>query len=97
MNSRIVATAVVTASFWKRVIGGFGSLYLGILDATDSPQPARPFEDVLREYVAQARSEMASLHRDSAMLVDEIERLRAAGGKRLRPRLCYLGYLAGGG
>lgn len=34
---------------------------------------------------------------DAAPLIDELRRLVAAGGKRIRPALCYWGYAAGGG
>jgi geranylgeranyl diphosphate synthase type I len=40
---------------------------------------------------------MAALDPDAAGPVEEISRLLEAGGKRLRPILCYWGYRAGGG
>ena len=54
-------------------------------------------DDVLRGFLAERRDEMAGLDEDAAGAVDEIARLIDAGGKRLRPALCYWGYRAGGG
>jgi geranylgeranyl diphosphate synthase type I len=54
-------------------------------------------DDVLRGFLAERRDEMAGLDEDAAGAVDEIARLIDAGGKRLRPAMCYWGYRAGGG
>jgi geranylgeranyl diphosphate synthase type I len=45
----------------------------------------------------RARSEIAERAGPSTELVDEIERLVRAGGKRVRPLLCVLGHVAAGG
>lgn len=52
---------------------------------------------VLRGFLAERREEMAELDADAGGAVDEIGRLIDAGGKRLRPAMCYWGYRAGGG
>jgi geranylgeranyl diphosphate synthase type I len=51
------------------------------------------FDERLRSYIDARRSELP----EAADLLDEIERMLAAGGKRLRPAFCYWGYVAGGG
>lgn len=43
------------------------------------------------------RAELEALDPSAAVLVEELERLLGAGGKRLRPAFCYLGYRACGG
>jgi len=43
------------------------------------------------------RGELEALDPSAGVLVEELERLLGAGGKRLRPALCYLGYRASGG
>jgi geranylgeranyl diphosphate synthase type I len=71
----------------------------------DEPPPApRPLDElrvrvdrVLRDFLRASREELSSSHPQAAALVDELTRLLEAGGKRLRPAFCYLGYLAGGG
>ena len=43
------------------------------------------------------RKERASLEPEAHPLLDELEAIVAAGGKRLRPRFCYWGFRAAGG
>src|SRR5438128_10791707 len=58
----------------------------------------RPRVDAeLLAFLDRSRGELAALDRDASLLVDEIERLVRAGGKRVRPAFCYLGHLAAGG
>lgn len=52
---------------------------------------------VLADELARARGEVATADAEAALLVEEIERLVRAGGKRLRPALCVLGHRAAGG
>lgn len=52
---------------------------------------------VIDVFLAERREEIGGLDPSAAILVDEIQRLLAAGGKRLRPGLCYLGFRAAGG
>jgi geranylgeranyl diphosphate synthase, type I len=54
-------------------------------------------EGVLRAELRARRNELSALDPSAAVLVEELERLLAAGGKRLRPAFCYLGYRAAGG
>lgn len=49
------------------------------------------------EELAARRAELEALDERAGVLVEELERLLAAGGKRLRPVFCYLGYRAAGG
>lgn len=49
------------------------------------------------ELLAFLETERASVDPDAHPLVDELEALTRAGGKRLRPRFCYWGFRAGGG
>lgn len=51
----------------------------------------------LRGFLAERREAMATLDPEAAILVDELLRLVAAGGKRLRPAFCVLGFRAAGG
>jgi geranylgeranyl diphosphate synthase, type I len=48
-------------------------------------------------FLAGAREEMATVAADALLPIDEVIRLTAAGGKRLRPMFCYWGYRAAGG
>ncbi|MGZ8652601.1 MAG: polyprenyl synthetase family protein [Actinomycetota bacterium] len=48
-------------------------------------------------FLAGAREEMAAVSPDALLPVDEVLRLIATGGKRLRPTFCYWGYRAAGG
>lgn len=52
---------------------------------------------VLGDELARARGEVAAADPEASLLVEEIERLVLAGGKRLRPTLCVLGHRAAGG
>lgn len=54
-------------------------------------------EAALEAELAARRAELEALDPRAVALVDELRRLLAAGGKRLRPALCYLGYRAAGG
>ena len=47
--------------------------------------------------LAARRTELEVLDPSAGILVDELERLIGAGGKRLRPAFCYLGHRACGG
>jgi geranylgeranyl diphosphate synthase type I len=51
----------------------------------------------LSAHLSVARGRLASLASDALVLVDELVRLVEAGGKRLRPLLCYWGHRAAGG
>jgi geranylgeranyl diphosphate synthase, type I len=57
----------------------------------------RRFDDALGVFLSSCRREIESSDPDAAVLVGEIQRLIAAGGKRLRPAFCYWGYRAAGG
>jgi geranylgeranyl diphosphate synthase type I len=74
-------------------------------DAADGPQrtaealldPLRSrIDDVLFGFLDARRAQMAALAPEAAALIDEISRLLRAGGKRIRPALCYWGYRAAG-
>jgi geranylgeranyl diphosphate synthase, type I len=54
-------------------------------------------EAELQAALERARRDVASRAPESEVLVDEIERLVRAGGKRVRPLLCVLGHTAAGG
>jgi geranylgeranyl diphosphate synthase type I len=54
----------------------------------------RRFDEELLSFLA---SERPHLEAEAHPLLDEIESLIAAGGKRMRPRFCYWGHIAGGG
>jgi geranylgeranyl diphosphate synthase, type I len=58
---------------------------------------ARRVDDVLFGFLADVRGELVTIDAGSVVLVEEIERLLHAGGKRLRPAFCYWGYRAAGG
>jgi geranylgeranyl diphosphate synthase type I len=74
---------------------------------TDDPAPTRaPWAiEVVRErvdaelaaFLAERRTEMAALDPAAADLIDELERVISAGGKRLRPAFCVWGHVACGG
>ncbi|MFM7718792.1 MAG: polyprenyl synthetase family protein [Actinomycetota bacterium] len=51
----------------------------------------------LAAYLAERREALAALDASAAVLVDELRRLLDAGGKRLRPAFCILGFRAAGG
>lgn len=52
---------------------------------------------MLDAFLAGVREEMAGVAPDALFPIDEVIRLIAAGGKRLRPTFCYWGYRAAGG
>jgi geranylgeranyl diphosphate synthase type I len=61
---------------------------------TGDPEELRGRIDAaLGTFIAERRVELA----EAGDLLDEIERVVAAGGKRLRPTFCYWGYRAAGG
>jgi geranylgeranyl diphosphate synthase, type I len=62
----------------------------------DVGAPLGRIEDALRGFLSERRAAFAELDPRAAAPVEEIERLVAAGGKRLRPLCCYWGYRAGG-
>src|SRR5919197_3483040 len=54
-------------------------------------------DDVLTSFLDERRAELEALDPEATLLVDEVRRLVAAGGKRLRPVFCVWGYRAAGG
>jgi geranylgeranyl diphosphate synthase, type I len=68
-----------------------------------SPEPVdleairERIDAVLLAELERARAEVAARSADATVLLDELERLARAGGKRLRPLLCVLGHMAAGG
>jgi geranylgeranyl diphosphate synthase type I len=52
---------------------------------------------VTDELLAFIEDERADLEREVLPLLDELEALVRAGGKRIRPRFCYWGFIAAGG
>jgi geranylgeranyl diphosphate synthase, type I len=55
------------------------------------------FEDALSTFLDGVRAEIAAEQPEATLPLDEIRRLLAAGGKRLRPGFCYWGHRAAGG
>jgi geranylgeranyl diphosphate synthase type I len=55
---------------------------------------AQSIETELVAFLAHARDDMEALDPRAAGLVDEIARILGAGGKRIRPLLCYWGHRA---
>src|SRR5919201_5872797 len=51
----------------------------------------------LTSFLAKRRDAVARLDPSATVLVDELGRLLAAGGKRIRPAFCYWGFRAAGG
>ena len=51
----------------------------------------------LGEFLNSETARWKSLDTDLALPLDEISRLVSAGGKRLRPAFCYLGFIGAGG
>jgi len=49
------------------------------------------------ELMAFIETERSGLEREALPLLDELERLVESGGKRIRPRFCYWGYVSAGG
>ena len=54
-------------------------------------------DEELRTFLDRRQAEVADADPRAAPLVDELIRLVAAGGKRIRPAMCYWGYRAAGG
>jgi geranylgeranyl diphosphate synthase type I len=54
-------------------------------------------DEELRTFLERRRSEVEGVEPGAAPLVEELIRLVAAGGKRIRPAMCYWGYRAAGG
>jgi geranylgeranyl diphosphate synthase type I len=54
-------------------------------------------DPALARFLADRHTELAAMDPSAAVLVEEIERLVWAGGKRLRPALCYWAFRAAGG
>jgi geranylgeranyl diphosphate synthase, type I len=68
------------------------------LDVPPALQEVRGRVDlVVLSFLEAKHAKMARLAPQAADVVDEIRRLVAAGGKRIRPAFCYWGYRAGGG
>lgn len=56
-----------------------------------------PVDDELVRFLGDRRAELAGMDPAAVALVDELLRLLAAGGKRVRPALCYWAFRAVGG
>jgi geranylgeranyl diphosphate synthase type I len=54
-------------------------------------------EQELHDVLDEQRRRVRDLAREAVLLVDEVARTLAAGGKRIRPLFCYWGYRAAGG
>ena len=54
-------------------------------------------DETLEAFLLACRDEMAAVDPQAGVMVDELRRLLAAGGKRVRPAFCYWGHLAAGG
>jgi geranylgeranyl diphosphate synthase type I len=54
-------------------------------------------DPVLERFLGERRAEVAAMDEHAAVLVDELVRLVAAGGKRIRPALCLWAYRGAGG
>lgn len=54
-------------------------------------------DDRLRSFLAEERLHWAAINRELVDPFDALEVAVLAGGKRLRPAFCYLGWLSGGG
>jgi len=54
-------------------------------------------DEELAVFLAERRAELAAMDPGAVALVDEVLRLLAAGGKRIRPALCFWSHLAAGG
>jgi geranylgeranyl diphosphate synthase, type I len=57
----------------------------------------RRVDRVLGSFLLERREAMAAIAPEAAEMVDELRRLVAAGGKRIRPAFCYWGHRAAGG
>jgi geranylgeranyl diphosphate synthase type I len=56
-----------------------------------------PVDAELAGFLLERRAELAGMDPDAPALVDEIRRLIDAGGKRIRPALCFWAHRAAGG
>jgi len=54
-------------------------------------------DPVLERFLLERRAELAAMDATAALLADELLRLIRAGGKRIRPALCWWAYRAAGG
>ncbi|MGH2580624.1 MAG: polyprenyl synthetase family protein, partial [Actinomycetota bacterium] len=57
----------------------------------------RRVDEALASFLKERRETMAAIAPEAAEMVDELRRIVAAGGKRIRPAFCYWGYRAAGG
>jgi geranylgeranyl diphosphate synthase type I len=69
---------------------------LAILPPVTGDLRAR-IDAILRSFLRERRDRMRDLDAAAGPLVEEIERLLDAGGKRIRPACCYWGFRAAGG
>jgi geranylgeranyl diphosphate synthase type I len=75
---------------------------MAMSDPTVQPPPelvalrAR-IDRTLEAFLTGVREEMAAVAPDALLPIDEVIRMIAAGGKRLRPTFCYWGHRAAGG
>jgi geranylgeranyl diphosphate synthase type I len=66
--------------------------------ASGSLEAVRGLVDpALGRFLLDRRAELAAMDPSAAVLVQELERLVGAGGKRIRPALCYWAFEAAGG
>lgn len=66
--------------------------------ASDPLRAARDLVDpAIARFLTERRAELSGMDPSAAVLVDELERLVAAGGKRIRPALCIWAFVAAGG
>jgi geranylgeranyl diphosphate synthase, type I len=65
--------------------------------AASVPSLTDRVEALLASFLREARAEVAGDDPAAAPLVDEVIRVVASGGKRLRPAFCFWGHLAAGG
>jgi geranylgeranyl diphosphate synthase type I len=63
----------------------------------DAPGLRERVDALLGSFLRDARDEIAADDPGAAPLVNEVARMVAAGGKRLRPAFCFWGHLAAGG
>jgi geranylgeranyl diphosphate synthase type I len=57
----------------------------------------RRVDEALASFLQERRETMATIAPEAAEMMDELRRIVAAGGKRIRPAFCYWGYRAAGG
>lgn len=87
---------------WRR---GEGIAYASAMSAAARPVSAASemltvvdrVNEALDVFLAARRQEIEWREPQAVVLIDEVLRLVAAGGKRLRPAFCYWGYRAAGG